>query len=165
MSKQPLLQWWRDLVGLWTVPLVDEAVVREGWAINEVAMNVYELPSTKNIVQFLHAALRFPMKATLLLTSKMGTLSPFLNSTENVSYFFPESNETKKGHMKQPNQGVRSMNAIDEDAILKAEIKQTPNPGVKHKDVYVCRFDATKKSTCMDQTGRFPSHLPKDINI
>jgi len=77
MSKQPLLQWWRDLVGLWTVPLVDEAVVREGWAINEVAMNVYELPSTKDIVQFLHAGLRFPMKATLLTDIRNGNLVTF----------------------------------------------------------------------------------------
>lgn len=108
-SKRPLLQGWRDSVGLWTVPLVDEAVVSEGLAINEAVMNVYEFPSTNDIVQFLHAALRFAMKAMLLTVIQNGNLVTFPElTTENLNKFFPESNETKKGHMKQPNQGVRS---------------------------------------------------------
>ena len=36
IRKLPLLQAWREKGGLWTVPLADK-----------VAMNVYELPSTK----------------------------------------------------------------------------------------------------------------------
>jgi hypothetical protein len=31
-----------------------------------------------------------------------------------------------------------------------------PKPGVKHKDVYLMVFDATKKSMFSDQTGKFP---------
>ncbi len=31
-----------------------------------------------------------------------------------------------------------------------------PQPGVKHKDVYLMVFDATKKSMFSDQTGLFP---------
>jgi hypothetical protein len=31
-----------------------------------------------------------------------------------------------------------------------------PQPGVKHKDVYLIVFDATKKSMVSDQTGKFP---------
>ncbi len=40
-SKPPLLQGWQDTGGLWTVPIVEET-----------AMNVYELPSTKEVVRF-----------------------------------------------------------------------------------------------------------------
>ncbi len=40
-SKPPLLQGWRDTGGLWTVPIVEET-----------AMNVYELPSAKEVVRF-----------------------------------------------------------------------------------------------------------------
>ncbi len=38
-SKPPLLQGWRDTGGLWTVPIAEET-----------AMNVYKLPSTKEVV-------------------------------------------------------------------------------------------------------------------
>jgi hypothetical protein len=31
-----------------------------------------------------------------------------------------------------------------------------PKPGIKHKDVYLRMFDATKKAMYTDQTGRFP---------
>ncbi len=77
-------------------------------------------------------------------------------TSENVNKFFPESDETQKGHMKQTKQGVRSTKVIDEDAMLKAEAMPQPKPGVKHKDVYLRVFDATKKAMYTDQPGRFP---------
>jgi hypothetical protein len=119
----------------------------------DAAMSVYELPSTKEVVRFLHAALGFPTKATLLTAIRNGNLVTFpaLN-VSNVSKHFPESDETQKGHMKQSKQGVGSTKVIDEDATV--EFK--PTPGVKHKDVYLRVFDATKKAMYSDQTGRFP---------
>ena len=54
--------------------------------------------------------------------------------------------------MKQTKQGVRSTKIVDEDAML--GVKQ--QPGVKHKDVYLMVFDATKKSMFSNQTGKFP---------
>ncbi len=48
----------------------------------------------------------------------------------------------KKGHMKQTRKEVRSTKVPDDDAML--EFK--PTPGVKHKDVYLCVFDAIKKA-------------------
>jgi hypothetical protein len=41
---------------------------------------------------------------------------------------------------------------VDEDAMLNFKSK----PGVKHKDIYLMVFDATKKSMFSDQTGKFP---------
>jgi hypothetical protein len=58
--------------------------------------------------------------------------------------------------MKQTKQGVRLIKVIDEDAILEAEAMPQPKPGVKHKDVYLRVFDATKKAMYTDQPGRFP---------
>ena len=49
-------------------------------------------------------------------------------------------------------QGVRSTKVVDEDAMLGAQ----PTPGVKHKDVYLRVFNATKKTMYSDQTRRFP---------
>jgi len=54
--------------------------------------------------------------------------------------------------MKQTKQGVRSTKVVDADTMLGSQ----QQPGVKHKDVYLLIFDATKKSMYSDQTGKFP---------
>jgi hypothetical protein len=58
--------------------------------------------------------------------------------------------------MKQAKQGVRSAKVINEDAMLKAEAMPQPKPEVKHKDVYLRVFNATKKAMYTDQPGCFP---------
>ena len=104
-SKPPLLQGWQEKGGLWTVPLAEEK-----------AMNLYELPSTKKVVRFQHAALGFPTKATLLTSIRNNNFVTFPGMTaDNIRKFFPESNETQKGTMKQMRQGVRSTKVINED--------------------------------------------------
>ena len=157
---QPALQGWRDSRGLWVVPITDNSygqhrVAKEssGKGSNDAALSVYELPSTAECVRFLHAALGFPTKATLLTAARHGNLVTFPNmSPENINKHFPECDETAKGHMRQTRQGVRSTKVVDEDAMLLA----SPSPGVKHKDVYLRVFDSTKKTLYTDQTGRFP---------
>jgi hypothetical protein len=149
----PSLQGWRDDRGLWMVPIADSTAIRSSSAGAESANSVYELPSTTEVVRFLHAALGYPTKATLLNAAKHGNLVTFPGLTpENIARHFPESDETQKGHMKQTKQGIRSTKVVDEDAMLAFE----PSPGVKHKDVYLRTFDATKKQMYTDQTGRFP---------
>jgi len=69
-SKPPLLQGWQEKGGLWTVPLMEEK-----------AMNVYELPSMKEVVRFQHAALGFPTKATLLTSICNNNLVTFPGMT------------------------------------------------------------------------------------
>ena len=154
IKSPPLLQGWRRAGGLWTVPLVDQAKVSQELDV-EQANNVYELPSTSEVVRFLHAALGFPTKATLLAAARKGNLVTFPGMTvENISRFFPESDETQKGHMRQTRQGVRSTKIQDADE--EGAGVSTIKPGVKKKDVYVRVFEATKRSMYTDQTGRFP---------
>ena len=149
----PALQGWRDDRGLWMVPVTDETTISNNTDVAETAMSVYDLPNTKEVVRFLHAALGTPTRATLLTAAHHGNLVTFPGMTpENISRHFPESDETQKGHMKQTKQGVRSTKIVDEDAML--GFKQ--QPGVKHKDVYLMVFDTTKKSMFSDQTGKFP---------
>ena len=148
-----MLQGCRNEAGLWTVPLRDDALISTSLDVNEAALNVYDLPSTKEVVRFLHAALGFPTKETMLTAARNGNLVTFPGlSITNINKHFPESDETQKGHMRQSRQGVRSTKVIDEDTNL--NFKSTP--GVKHKDVYLRVFDATKKSMYTDQTGPFP---------
>jgi hypothetical protein len=85
--------------------------------------------------------------------ARNGNLVTFPDMTpKNILKHVPESDETLKGRMKQTKQGVRSTKVIDEDAMLNLN----PSSGVKHKDVYLRVFNATKKALYSDQTGRFP---------
>jgi hypothetical protein len=149
----PALQGWRDDRGLWMVPVIDNTPISPSLDVAETATSVYDLPSTKEVVRFLHAALGYPVKATLLTAAQHGNLVTFPGMTpQNISQHFPESDETQKGHMKQTKQGVRSTKVVDEDAMIGFQ----PKPGVKHKAVYLMVFDTTKKSMFSDQTGKFP---------
>eukprot|EP00804_Cyclotella_cryptica_P011209 CCRYP_007737-RB/>CCRYP_007737-RB protein AED:0.21 eAED:0.17 QI:0/-1/0/1/-1/1/1/0/1078 len=123
-------------------------------APTEAVYNVYELPSTRELVAFLHASLGYPTKATLVEAARRGFLTSFPGLTvENLNKFFPESEETQKGHMRQQRQGVRSTKMVDEDATSEG-FQQAP--GIKHKDVYLRVYDATKRTMYTDQTGRVP---------
>ncbi len=104
-TAPPALQGWRDDRGLWMVPIVDEPTISPGINVTEAAMGVYELPSTKEVVRFLHVG--HPTQATLLTAAQHGNLLTFPGMTpQNVSRHFPELDETQKGHMKQTKQGV-----------------------------------------------------------
>jgi hypothetical protein len=90
-NKPLLLQGWRDNGGLWRVPLAEEK-----------ALNVYKLPSTKEVIRFEHAALGFPPKSSLVEAIHNKNLVTFPGmSADNVNNFFPGSDETQKGHMRQ----------------------------------------------------------------
>jgi hypothetical protein len=135
------------------VHVTDKTTISQNIDIAKTEISVYELPNTKEVVRFLHAALGTPTRATLLTAAQHGNLVTFPGMTpENISRYFPESDETQKGHMKQTKQGVRSTKIVDEYAML--GFKQ--QPGLKHKDVYLMVFDATKKSMFSDQIGKFP---------
>ena len=89
----------------------------------------------------------------MLAAARNGNLNTFPGlMTENITKFFPESDETQKGHMRQSRQGVCSTKIANKNAVLEF----LPTPGVKHKDVYSRTLDITKKAMYTDQTGRFP---------
>ena len=77
-------------------------------APDEARNNVYELPSTEPTIRYLHGAAGFPTKATLLKAIRKVNYQswPLVNS-KNVNKFFPESQETQKGHMRGKRQGKR----------------------------------------------------------
>lgn len=150
-----LLQGWRQVGGLWTVPLVQGAQVSPALDIIEQANNVYDLPCTREVVRFLHAALGFSTKTTLMAAIRRGNLVTFPGmTTKNVARFFRGSEETQKGYMRQTCQGVGLTKPRDVDECW-AEAT-TIKLGEQKRDVYIQVFDATKQSMYTDQTGRFP---------
>ena len=74
------------------VPTADEPAISPCLDTAETAMGVYELPSTKEVVRFLHAALGHPTQATLLTAAQHGNLVTFPALTpQNILRHFPES--------------------------------------------------------------------------
>ena len=74
-------------------------------------------------------------------------------TVENVNTYFPESDETTKGHMHHQRQGVRSTKHKDfQEPDTSNEI------GKKEGDVYAKVVDLwdPKETIYTDQTGAFP---------
>ena len=64
--------------------------------------NVYELPSVEQTIRYLHAAAGFPTKATGLAAIRRHNYSSWpMVTVKAVHKFFPESEETQEGHMRQ----------------------------------------------------------------
>ena len=74
VDKKAILQGWRDKAsGLWRVPIKPnvenentDTLVIDRPAPSHAAHNVYELPTIEQTVRYLHGALGFPTKATLV---------------------------------------------------------------------------------------------------
>lgn len=122
-TAQSVLTGFRDkLTRLWRVPLAakvsnkntDTMLLGETQSkqiMDEIAANVHDLPSTERVIRYLHAACGFPTKPTWLqaIQSNFYPTWPMLNA-KNVNKYFPESEETQKGHMRQIRTGTRKTN-------------------------------------------------------
>ena len=102
----PVWTGWRcKETGLWRVPLVDQVTnvntqtkllteeeMRQ--SVEEGTLSVYNLPSKAEAVRYLHAALGFPTKETMLAAARAGFLTswPGLN-VPAINKHFPESVE------------------------------------------------------------------------
>ena len=71
--------------------------------------SVYDLPSTKEASKWMHAVCGYSVKSTWLKAIKAGNFIGWpLLTTENVRKYYPETDETPKGHMNQARKNVRS---------------------------------------------------------
>ena len=113
VPKEAILRGWRDhATGLWRVPLEPgpplkaEHILLEK-EVEEAVSNVYELPSTKEIIRYLHACAGFPTKTTWLNAIRKGSYATWPHLTlEAAAKHFPESDETLQGHMRGIKQGI-----------------------------------------------------------
>lgn len=150
-SCEPDLQGCRARSGLWEMALVEQ---QQKAIVNKEQLNsVYDLPSTEKRIKYLHAAAGFPVKDTWVAAINAGNFSSWPGLTAKaVIRYFPESDETAKGHMKRQRQNVRS---------TKVELQAAPIPTTqaehlpKQKELYLFVFNA-KDTMYTDQTGQFP---------
>ena len=116
----------------------------------ETINHVYELPSIEPAIRYLHGAAGFPTKRTWLQAIRKGNyLSWPLVSVKNVNKFFPESEETQKGHMRGQRQGVRSTKPATEKEDEQVNIQP------RQHDIVISIHDMTH-TLYTDQTGKFP---------
>jgi len=75
----------------------------------EYTNSVYELPKTEQVIAWYHAAAGYPTKTTWLKAIDAGFFKTFpLLTSKAVRKYFPESDETAKGHMRRVKSGVQS---------------------------------------------------------
>jgi hypothetical protein len=164
VSGEAALRGWRDQKsGLWRVPLTEDAQINSAESVElsmpqlrEVVNNIYDLPSIEQAIRFTHACIGFPTKATWLKAIRRGNFVGWpLLTVENVHKYFPESDETQKGHMNQQRQGVRSTKTKATDF---EEPDKSLTIGKKEKDVFIKVIDARELNGTIytDQTGGFP---------
>ncbi len=116
---KPILIGVRDSHGRYQIPLMQQ---RGQWqpqrpskqarkALRQ-ANSVYDLPSTKQAIKWMHAVCGYPVKSTWLKAVKAGNYVGWLMLNErNVQKCYPETIKTAKGHLNQTRKNIRSTKA------------------------------------------------------
>jgi hypothetical protein len=120
------------------------------------ANSVYDLPSTEQAIEWMHAICGYPVKLTWIKAIKAGNYVGWPMLMEhNLQKYYPEATETAKGHLNQTRKNVRST-------------KEKPAPletcntlrlhGKKVRDVYTKTYKVCK-TMFSNQTSQFPTRL------
>jgi len=113
---EPVLIGKRDEYGRYRIPLVQRRdkmqpriPSKKARKILRQANSVYDLPSTEQAIKWMHAVCGYPVKSTWLKAIKAGNFIgwPLVNE-KNVRKYYPETDETPKGHLNQTRKNVRS---------------------------------------------------------
>ena len=119
-----------------------------------MAANVYTLPSIKQVIRYLHAAVGFPTKDSWVKAIMNGNFATWPGLTVDiVKRHYPESVETLKGHLKKQRQNVRSTKKkISEDVPIEdCELTRT----ITKHNILVKLINANE-TVYTNQTGRLP---------
>jgi len=151
LLRKPVLEGWRDANGLWRLSREESKPIQASRSTQEVATNVYTLPSIPQTIRYLHAAAGFPTKDSWIKAIKNGNYATWPGiSAEAVNRHFPESIETQKGHMKKQRQNVRStkQKVIAGEVADAVELTRT----ITKQNILVKVFNASE-TIFTDQTG------------
>ncbi len=127
---------------------------------------IFKLPSARKTFLWYHASVGLPTKATFIDAIHNGNYSTWPKLTVTlINRYFPDSNETIKGHLKGQRQGIRSKKQAalekiieNKEVRIKIEGESSPFhkiPITKSHQAFFCIDDLTD-SIHNDQTGAFP---------
>ncbi len=118
------------------------------------ANSVYNLPSTKQAIKWMHAICGYPVKSTWFKAIKAGNYVgwPMLNE-RNIQKYYPKTIKTVKGHLNQTKKNVRSTKA--KTAPLET-CDTSQLHGKKVRDVYTQTYMVCE-TMFFNQTGQFPT--------
>ena len=118
---------------------------------------MYDLPSVEEAIKWMHAVCGYPVKSTWLKAVKAGNFVGWpLLTAQNVNKYYPETNETPKGHLNQTRKNVRSTKPKQPIEVINTAAMR----GQKVRDVYTKVYDV-RNTVFMDQTGQFPTRSQK----
>jgi hypothetical protein len=158
---EPILIGVRDSHGRYQIPLMQQQgqwqprhpskQVRKAL---QQANSIYNLPSTKQAIKWMHAVCGYPVKSTWLKAIKAGNYVgwPMLNE-RNIQKYYPKTIETAKGHLNQMRKNVRSTKA--KTAPLET-CDTSQLHGKKVCDVYTQTY-MVGETMFSNQTGQFPT--------
>ena len=157
---KPILVGVRDERGRYRVPLMQQKGQWQPRApkkrvINKLqqANSVYDLPSIEQGIKWMHAVCGYPVKSTWLKAIKAGNFIGWpLLTAANVTKYFPESDETTKGHMNQTRKNVRSTKSKPLEQANGIQALR----GKKIQDIFTRTYDV-RETIFSDQTGQFPT--------
>jgi hypothetical protein len=158
----PILVGVLDMHGRYLIPLTQQ---RGRWQPRppkksvtdklRQANSVYDLPLVEQVIKWMHAVCGYPVKSTWIKAVKAGNFVGWPLLTEkNIAKYYPETEETPKGHMNQTCKNVRSTKPKRQPL----EVCHTAASlrGRKVQDVYVKTYDV-RETIFSDQTGKFPT--------
>jgi hypothetical protein len=126
----------------------------------DVVNAIFDLPNSRQLLLYFHAAAGFPTKETFTDAVRAGNYATCPGFTTTlISKQFPDFDETQKGHMKGQRKGVRSTKvkpAVEIKIKPGQEDAQQKLVAIrKLNDIFVKIYELTE-TIHTDQTGAFP---------
>jgi hypothetical protein len=169
-TSPPVLESERcEHTGMWRLdlnPATSPPTTEAHAAPLETINIIFDLPSARNTFLWYHASAVFPTKATSINAVHNGNYSTWPKLTVTlINRYFPDSDETIKGHIKGQRQGIRSTKQLaldkiieNEEVRIKIEGEGSPFhqiPITKTHEAFF-RIDDLTDSIHTKQTGAFP---------
>ena len=158
---KPILIGVQDKQGRYQIPLMQQwgqwqprRPYKQAQNALGQANSVYNLPSTKQAIKWMHAVRGYLVKSMWLKNIKASNYVGWPMLTErNVQKYYPKATKTAKGHLNQTQKNVRS---TKERPVPFETCKSSQLYGKKVRDVYTKMYKV-RKTMFSGQTGQFPA--------
>ena len=117
ITQEAILKVWRcKTTVLWRVHLTpvmhnkkEDTILLDRPRPKHAIDSAYELPITEKLIRYLYSCAGYPTKETWVKAIRAGNYVSWPGLTvKKVNKYYPETDETPKGHMRQVRQDVRS---------------------------------------------------------